>query len=318
MPRKVSLSVELLETFVTLIEQGGEAAAAGDVLDINQASMSKRLRYLQHKGPVLEQPWVVRAGRRWKLTEEGEKALPAVQQLLARYNQLISFIEHDQPDLAFACGRHAVLGFVRAALGKFRDQQSEARLRVSTLRGAARIEGVANGSLDLAVVAHDDEAIHEIARRKLHVETIATNRLALVCHAKSPWAKELRKSGKADLKPSRFKGFPLIMPEPDAGVRQQLDEVFRKNKLVGHLDIRLEIGGWGTILDYVRDHHGVGVVSESAVPKSKDLVVAYFSPKFIPAAKTKIICRYKLDTDELDLTEMAREFYRLLKKAAKK
>ncbi len=319
MPRKVSLSIELLETFVTLIEHGGEAAAAGEALDIQQASMSKRLRFLQHAGPVLGHPWVVRDGRRWKLTEEGEKALPAVQQLLARYNQLRSFIDQERPDLAFASGRHAVLGFVRLALGKFRERHENARLRVSTLRGTARIEGVANGSLDLATVAENDETIHQIARRKLHVETIATNRLALVCAAGTPWAKELRKSSKTGSKISQLKDFPLILPEPDAGVRQQLDSVFLTHKLVGKLDIHLEIGGWGTILDYVRDGHGVGIVSESAlrtVPTRRELVAAYFSPKAIPVINTKIICRYKVDTDELDLNELAQEFYALLKNAA--
>ena len=44
----------------------------------------------------------------------------------------------------------------------------------------ARIEGVANGSLDLATVPQEPEVVHQIARRELHVERLIQDRLALV------------------------------------------------------------------------------------------------------------------------------------------
>jgi len=58
-----------------------------------------------------------------------------------------------------------------------------------------------------------------------------------------------------------FCSFPLILPEPDAGIRKGLDEVVRSSSLLNKLDIVPEIGGWSTILAYVRDGFGVGVVS---------------------------------------------------------
>ena len=54
--------------------------------------------------------------------------------------------------LRFACGQQAVAGPVRDVVRQFRQQHPQARVRISTVRGPQRIEGVANGVLDLALV----------------------------------------------------------------------------------------------------------------------------------------------------------------------
>src|SRR5437868_10360716 len=66
MPRPVSLSLELLRTFLTLVHNEGDAVKSAGILGVNQPSMSKRLGYLQHSGPVLDHPWLVRVGKTWK------------------------------------------------------------------------------------------------------------------------------------------------------------------------------------------------------------------------------------------------------------
>ena len=40
---------------------------------------------------------------------------------------------------------------------------------------------MSNGSLDLAIVSHDEASIAEIARRPLHVEPLVSHGLAVVC-----------------------------------------------------------------------------------------------------------------------------------------
>ncbi len=83
-------------------------------------------------------------------------------------------------------------GLVRRALHEFRRKHPESRLRISTLRGGARIEGVSSGSLDMAVVTHDEPSILEIARRPLHIEPLVAYRRALVCASGTPWEPSLR------------------------------------------------------------------------------------------------------------------------------
>lgn len=51
MPRPSTLSLELLQTFLVLLRDDGDAAVTTRELDINQPSMSKRLSIFQHAGP---------------------------------------------------------------------------------------------------------------------------------------------------------------------------------------------------------------------------------------------------------------------------
>jgi len=314
MPRSVSLSFELLQTFVSLIRHEGDAAAVMRELELIQPTLSKRLKYLQHAGPLLDRPWLVREGKTWKLTAEGRKVWPAVEELVDRYRNLNTFVEEGgkpagAAPVHFACGQAMAAGLVRHALRELRKKHPDARLRTSTLRGRARIEGVSNGSLDLAIVTHDEPSILEIARRPLHIEPLVTYRLALVCASGSKWESKLRSLPKAGAPPEAFCSFPLILPEPDAGIRKGLDEVLRSHGLLNKLDIALEIGGWATIMAYVRDGFGVGVVSEGALTEADGLTLRRLDPTAFPEIEAKLICRRASGSgEELDLTGRASDW----------
>jgi len=319
MPRTLTLSFELLQTFVSLIRHEGEAAAVMRELGLNQPTLSKRLKYLQHAGPLLDRPWLVRKGKTWKLTDEGRKIWPAVEELVDRYQNLHTFVEDEgkasgTAPVHFACGQQMAAGLVRRALIEFRKKQPDARLRISTLRGHARIEGVSNGSLDLAIVTHDESSILEIARRPLHIEPLVTYRLVLVCASGTRWESKLRSLPKAGAPAEALCLFPLILPEPDAGVRKGLDDVLRSRGLFSKLDITLEIGGWTTILAYVRDGFGVGVVIEGACEDAQGLAIRPLDRMTFPPISAKLICRRLAGSgDELDLSDEAMNLRRFLK-----
>ncbi len=285
MPRSANLSIELLRTFLLLIEGNGNATRTADLLGINQPSMSKRLSRLQFPGKTLEQPWLFRAGKTWRPTEEGKRVLPAIRDLLVRYKQLRTFAANDESDwigVRFACGRQAATRFVRRAARRFWKEHPGTHLRVSMLPGPARVEGVANGSLDLATVAYDELGIREMARRELHIETLFKDRLTLVCHPRSRWAKGFKKLPKFRVGPKALAGFPLLLPAAEAGVRAMFDNVLRNCGILDQLDIRLEVSSWTAIMAYSGDGLGVGLVSESAVPKPTKMMVRYLDPAVIP------------------------------------
>src|SRR5947209_6993308 len=193
MPRRVSLSLDLLQTFLTLLRHEGDAAATARELDINQPSMSKRLSFLQHAGRVLQRPWLERDGKTWRLTEEGDRVLPAVEDIVQRYEQLHDFVLHapSGPQVAFACGQQSAGSFVRLAVLRFSTRHPEVRLRLGTPRGQARIERVASGALDLAVVSHEEDAIRDIARRPLYARALASDPLVLACAPAAGWAAQV-------------------------------------------------------------------------------------------------------------------------------
>src|SRR5205085_2145853 len=65
-------------------------------------------------------------------------------------------------------------------------------------------------------------------------------------------------------------GFPLILPEPDADARRQLDRTFRAAGVRDRLDVVLEIGGWPAVLAYARRGIGAGIVTRSALAQSRE------------------------------------------------
>jgi DNA-binding transcriptional LysR family regulator len=322
MPRTVSLSFELLETLVVLIRAGGDASAAMKELGINQPSLSKRLKYLQHAGPLLDRPWLVRKGKTWELTDQGRRVWPAVTELVDRYDNLETFVDGARSiasSVRFACGQLMAAGLVREALRDFQRETPHAKLRISTLRGRARIEGVSNGSLDLAIVSHDEPSIAEVARRPLHVEPLVSHGLALVCAQDAPWIRSVRALPRDAVPARALAEFPVILPEADAGIRQAINEALHREGLQNKLNIVLEVGGWATIMAYVRDGFGVGVVSEGAVSEPKGLLIRRLEPGVFPRIESKLICRRLAGSgDELDLSKPAAAWREVLKRVARR
>lgn len=319
MPRPLSLSFDLLRTFQLLAHHEGDAAEAARGLGINQASMSKRLKNLQHAGPLLDHPWIEREGKTWRLTDEGRRVLPAVEEILARYEELTRFVGQPfENRIKFACGQQAVQGFVRRAIGNFRERFPTVRLHVATLPGTARIEGVASGTLDLATVTHDEPDIHNIARRKLHVEVLFEDHLVLAAADNAQWRSEIAKLSKTAVRADRLTEFPLIIPGPNSGVRRWLDGILRDQGVLGSLNVVLETGGWATILAYVQDGFGIGIVPDRAAKLARGIILRRLDRAVFPPRVTRLICR-KTDgaARKLDLSPEADAFREALVDASR-
>jgi DNA-binding transcriptional LysR family regulator len=116
--------------------------------------------------------------------------------------------------------------------------------------------------------------------------------------------------------PKALTRFPLILPEPDAGLRREFDRRCREAGVADRLRVAIEVGPSPTAMSYVRDAIGVGVVPRSAVNGHKDLLVRALPPKLSPANTVRVNCRKRPGTDDLDLTEAGTDFLQALRKAA--
>src|SRR5262249_47783902 len=143
MPRPPSISPELMSTFVTVVRTEGDATQAAEILHINQPSMSKRLAFLQHAGRILRRPWLERVGKTWRLTDEGRRVLPAVEELVHRYRLLTDSVDEARPAVMFGCGAGGAAGFVLHAVRAFRSKWPDTVFRVSARPAGARVDGVA-------------------------------------------------------------------------------------------------------------------------------------------------------------------------------
>lgn len=316
MPRPATLTPELLNTFVTLVRLGGDASAAGKELDINQPSMSKRLAYFQHAGKLIRLPWLERRGKTWHLTDEGARVLPIVQDLLRRYDLMLDFLSHAGPSgLRFACGREAYSQYVGRALSRYLEAGGDQEpYQVSVeMRGEQRITEVANGLLGMALVTHDPGQIAAIARRPLYVEVLDEDPLALACSPRARCAAEVERLRDGKVPAKALAGLPLILPDPDSGLRRQFEERLRAAGLDGPLRVVVQGGGWGVILESVREGKGVGLLPRRKAEQEGGLVVRSPLPALVPPNVTYLIARRHPGTDEPDLSAADGRFLTLLR-----
>jgi DNA-binding transcriptional LysR family regulator len=316
MPRPPSISPELMTTFVTVVRTDGDATKAAELLNINQPSMSKRLAFLQHAGRILRRPWLERVGKTWHLTEEGRRVLPAVEELVHRYRLLTEAIDEERPSVVFGTGLGGAAGYVRRAVLGFRERHPDTTFRVSARPATARVEGVANGSLDLACVRLAPAEILERAHRPLFVEDLYDDPLVLVATSGVEGFEEFRELNEKALTPKALTRFPLVLPEPDAGLRREFDRRCRDAGVADRLRVAVEVGPAPIALGYVREAFGVGVLPRSAVNGHRDLVVKALPPKLSPTNTVRVICRKRAGTDDLDLSDLGTDFLQALRTAA--
>jgi len=319
MPR--SIHPELLETFDAVVRHDGDAGQAANSLGLTQPTMSKRLAHLQYPGELIQRPWLRREGKTWLLTDEGQRVLPAVRELLRQQRALYEFTHTPFGSQAFrfACGQTAAAYVVRETLAEFRRRDPDARVRISTMRAPQRIAAVASGAVDLAMVSRSDDEISEWGRGvRLAFERIGSEGFFLVCSDGGPWSAEFDKLPKR--KPVALdvlRTFPLIVPEPDSHTRRMLDPRILSMDWADEVEYVVQTGGWRIILEYARDGHGVALVDELALPRDDRgfLAPRRIDPESLPLRVVKLISRRSPDApDGRDLSEPARLWARLLSK----
>lgn len=316
MPHPEHIPLELLQTFACIADLEGDATSAAQRLDVSQPTISKRLSALRRLTAAPDrQSWLLLKGKRWKLTAEGQRVRGVVADLVQRYEQMEQFVagqQNSKPIVSIACGQQAATGFVKTAVERFLKEHPECRVRLATPRGKARIEGVAGGQFDMAIVTDSPATIHRIARMELYIETLFEDRFVLVANppAKAPWAKQWNAlPTDRPVTAKELLGLPFILPEPDASRRQQFDDWMHKDS--GQLpEVVLEAGGWQTILEFAAGGVGVGFVTESSLvsfcghakwkPESRSL-----DDREFPGSQVHLIARKSHGHDKPTLSKQA-------------
>lgn len=311
------LSPELLNTFITIVRTEGDATLAAEMLKINQPSMSKRLAFLQHAGRILRKPWIERIGKSWHLTPEGERVLPAVEELVHRYKLLTEALEEDRPSVIFGCGATVAAGIGREALKTYRVQHPNSYVRFSNRPALARVEGVGNGSLDMACVRFDEAETYQIAHRSLFVEDLYDDALLLVATPQADGFDEFSQLPDKNIPPKALAKFPLLLPDAASGIRKDFERRCRDAGVLDRLRIAVEASPPSLILECVRDGIGIGLLPKSSIKGETGLVVKTLPAKMSPSNIIRVIVRRKAGTDDLDLSAEGVAFLDCLREAAK-
>lgn len=324
------IPLELMQTFVKIVEYGGDATSAAQALGISQPSISRRLSALREIiGETEDRPWLILKGKRWLLTPAGERVKGVVADLVRRYEQVEQFIAETQnarPTVSIACGQTAAGGFVRLAVEQLLEEHADLRVRQSTTRSQARIEGVAGGQFDLAIVTDDDATIRDVAGIDLHIETLQQDRFVVAANPspKSNWAKAWDALPvRRPLAAKDLGELPLILPEPDARRRQQFESWLRRGSDKTP-NVVLEVGGWLNLLRFAQSGLGVAFATELAVSSFESskpgragakpsLTVRMLDERDFPAEQIRLIARRQQGHTTPDLSASAFRLYELLK-----
>ncbi|KZN14401.1 LysR substrate-binding domain-containing protein [Marinomonas sp. TW1] len=148
--RKPTLDLEALRSFVMGIELGSFAKAA-EHLSRSTSAVSAHLKKLEEQ---IGQPLVHRDGRNVKLTSAGQRLMKPAKQLLAVNDDAFLLLKQGQINGRVRLGLQEDFGeqVLTETLARFSRAFPDVEIEVKVMRNAKLQEGIAAGSLDLALV----------------------------------------------------------------------------------------------------------------------------------------------------------------------
>ncbi|MCA9050397.1 MAG: LysR family transcriptional regulator, partial [Planctomycetaceae bacterium] len=262
------------ETLRTLLvfSEVESLAAAGDKLGITQPAVSRKLAQF-HAGVPREQALLEKRGKQLQLTDRGRTALPAIRELVEKYDQLVKFLRSTTvapATIRVGLGGFAARFYLPAALAKFQKLFSDCDTDVRQMRGHDRIVGVANGSLDMAIVSHDVPQIRTTAelavrsRCRLNIELLSEQPVCVMAVRDSDAGRSLKKhSPKTAVPLEELAHWPVLGMDGQSGVRRQMERHFPDR--ARRLSFVAETGGWMAAKEFARQNLGVAVVPVAVV-----------------------------------------------------
>jgi DNA-binding transcriptional LysR family regulator len=262
MARSESPSIDDLRTLLAMADSGTETAAAKQ-LGITQPVVHRRLRTFRTR-PAL----VCTRDNAVQLTDAGRDALPAIRRLLRQYDHLKQFLAGrcQRPDtLAVGVGSSATQYYLARAIAGLRERLPDWEIQTRVRRGKDRIVGVVDGTLDLAIVSHNQVQIESIARWacdarvQLRISELAQLPLCVIARRQTPEGDELQSVLAGQTAPvAMLADWPLAGLDRESGIRQQIEGLLAGQER--RLAFVQEAGGWLGVREFVRQGLCVGLV----------------------------------------------------------
>ena len=162
--------IDLLKTFLTVVEAGGVTRAAA-ALNVTQAAVSQQIRRLEDH---LEQRLFEREGRRLVLAPAGERLMGQAQRLVSMGDELLASMRAPEfeGEVRLGVPYDIIASFVPPVLRRF--ARAQPRVRVSLVCEDSKVvrDKLKSGGVDLAITTET-----ECGR---HGETLRTDRLVWV------------------------------------------------------------------------------------------------------------------------------------------
>lgn len=149
-----NLPTDLLRTFVTIVREDG-FSNAGKKLGRSQPAVSLQMNRLEE---LVDRPIMVRNGRSFKLTEEGEMLLDYAQQILRLNDEAL--LRLSRPDVSgkvrLGIPHEFAISYLPDFLTGFADSYPGVELEVASELSSNLLARMERGELDLVVAIHKE------------------------------------------------------------------------------------------------------------------------------------------------------------------
>lgn len=284
-PRGRNPTIEALRALLVL-EETGSVSEAARALGISQPVVSKKLRVF--KDPQVCGAVLLRSEGSVELTEAAQAVLPAIRELIGRYDRILAFLHQDvvaPQALRIGSGRFAAEHYLPMAVAGLHESLEDCQIETQICRGRDRIIGTARGAFDLSIVTHDKAQIRQLLRDERLDESLLTVRrlsrqpMCLIALRHSEAGRELEAIGEDDVVPlHQLTSWELIGPDRQSGLRRQLEQRMKGKPLY----FLLEGGGWAAAKEYARQGLGVAFAPRATLTESdrETLITRRLSPQF--------------------------------------
>lgn len=270
-------TIDALRALALLAETGGVSETARR-LGVSQPVISKKLQVFKDAeacGAVL-----LRSEGRLELTEAARAVLPAIQELLRRYDRVVRYLHGEEvaPQvLRIGSGSFAAEHYLPQAIALLRPALEDCQIETQVCRGRERIVGTARGAFDLSIVTHDKRQIRQVLRDErldeslLKVERLGRHPMCVLARKDSDAGRQLQAAGEdASIPVQRLADWELVGPDRQSGLRRQLEERLRGKSLY----FVAEGGGWAAAIQYAVQGLGAAIVPWAVVESAdKSLLV---------------------------------------------
>lgn len=290
MAKKRKPTIDALRA-LRLYAETGSVSETARRLEVTQPVVSRKLQVFEDPqacGSVL----LRRKGLHLQLTESATSVLPAINELVDRYDRVLAYLrgDGDAPRvLRIGAGNFSAEHYLPAALAAVQEMTEECKVETRICRGGERILRTAKGDFQMSLVTHNERQIRELLRDEqlpegvLQVTSLGKDSVCLAAQKDSEAGAAL-----ADLPASKpiainqLCQWELIGPDRQSGLRQQLE-----SRSTEPLYFVCEGGGWSAAKRYAANGLGAALLPQAIVsrsdskalicrPLAKDICIQHF------------------------------------------
>lgn len=250
------MDIRTLRYFVEVVRQQSFTRAA-EALFVTQPTISKMLSNLESE---LNNPLLIRNGRRLILTDIGQAVYQHAQIILAQFNQLEEQINdiNQLKSGVLRLGIPPMVGtMVADAIGLYRSQYPKVSMKISEFGGVRIEKAVRQGELDVAITALPLESEDDFT-----VIPLFNHPLRVLVAKQAPWL------GHQPLDFEALAQHDLVIYNEDFSLSRMLMKHFNDHGLTPRIAVRS--GQWDFLAAMVEKKIGIAILPEPICQRLKN------------------------------------------------